>query len=115
MPGEGEIPDDDISDGTNAVLPDILAMMEVVKVELVNDRIGDVAPRVDVDGTGTGKTDMLETIVGGTIGAPEADGLVDDSEEMTGVITGVRVTSVLKRLGGATLFSHPVVPLTTEK
>lgn len=38
-----------------------------------------------------------------------------DIEEMTGVTSGVLVTIVLNRLGGAMLFIHSVVPLTTEK
>jgi hypothetical protein len=40
---------------------------------------------------------------------------IKDTEEMIGVISAVLVISVLNRLGGATLSSHPVVPLTTEK
>lgn len=37
------------------------------------------------------------------------------NEEMIGVISGVFVKRVLKRVGGAMLFNHSVVPLTTEK
>lgn len=36
-------------------------------------------------------------------------------DEMIGVTSGVLVTRVLNRLGGAMLFIHSVVPLTTEK
>lgn len=45
----------------------------------------------------------------------DTEDLDTDTEEITGVITGVCVTNVLKRLGGATPSSHSVVPFTTEK
>jgi hypothetical protein len=50
--------------------------------------------------------------VGGTLGGIAA---LVGSDDMTGVSSGVLVGRVMNWLGGATLFSHCVVPLTTEK
>jgi hypothetical protein len=43
------------------------------------------------------------------------EGEVNGKEEMMGVISGVLVDRVLKRLGGVILSIHSVVPLMTEK
>ena len=55
---------------------------------------------------------MVDIPVEDTVGYGD---LVTDKEETAGVISGVRVMRVLKRLGGAMLSSQCVVLLTTEK
>lgn len=87
-----------------------LAMIEVMRTELDNVVIVKVVGELAGGGTGRDGLGALGTPVGGT-----ADTLGGDRDEMVGVISGVLVTNVLKRLGGAILFSHSVVPLTTEK
>lgn len=47
--------------------------------------------------------------------APKEDSLIIDIDEGIGVVSDTLVRRVLNRLGGATLFSHSVVPFTTEK
>jgi hypothetical protein len=69
--------------------------MEVVKVVAGSGRTGTVGLAEVTEGAP----------VVGCVGATET----------VGVISGVLVTRVLNRLGGATLFIHSVVPLTTEK
>jgi hypothetical protein len=90
-------------------------MTEVIRVE---PDISDVVKVVGIPGLvglGEGNAETVNVPVGGTVGSSGEDGAVTNSEETTGVIPGVRVTKVLKRLGGAMLFSHSVVPLITEK
>jgi hypothetical protein len=58
---------------------------------------------------------VVDACVDETVAAPEDDVPVTDKEETRGVMSAVRVTRVLKRLGGAMLLSHSVVPLITEK
>jgi hypothetical protein len=73
-----------------------------VKVEIPERRaVWMGTPKLDEIGAGVpGGSTMLEP---------------DDSIDVTTPVkVGVRVTKVLKRLGGATLSSHSVVPLTTE-
>jgi hypothetical protein len=59
--------------------------------------------------------DVVAVCVGDAVAAPEEDVPIVDNEETIGVISAVRVTRVLKRLGGEILLSHSVVPLMTEK
>jgi hypothetical protein len=97
------------------LLPGILADKDVTRVEPdVGDEVREVADP-GIDGLNEGNADVINVPVDGTVGRYEEDGAVADSEETIGVISGVRVTRVLKRLGGAMLFSHSVVPLITEK
>jgi hypothetical protein len=113
--GDGKLTDDKGGRSTEAVLPGVFVMTDVIRVE---PDIGDVVKVVGIPGLGglgEGKADVVGVPVGSTVGSPGEDGAVIDSEETTGVISGVRVTKVLKRLGGAMLFSHSVVPLITEK
>ena len=111
----GRLTDDVGSGRVEALLPGMLVITDVIRVE---PDIGDLVKVVAIPGTdrlSEGVADIGNVPVGGTVGMPgEADD-VADSEETIGVISGVRVTRVLKRLGGAMLFSHSVVPLITEK
>jgi hypothetical protein len=90
-------------------------MTEVISVDPDISDVVKVVATPGVGGLGEGNADVPNVTVGGTVGRPGEDGAVVDSEEMTGVISGVRVMKLLRRLGGAILFSHSVVPLITEK
>jgi hypothetical protein len=111
----GRLTDDVGSGRVEALLPGMLVITDVIRVE---PDIGDVVKVVAIPGTdrlSKGDADVVNVPVGDTVGMPGEAGDVADSEETIGVISGVRVTRVLKRLGGAMLFSHSVVPLITEK
>lgn len=72
----------------------------------------------DVKGAGDGGAGLKPGMVDGRVdgaGDTIGGGCPDPGcEEMMGVTTGVWVIRVLKRLGGATLLSHCVLPLITE-
>jgi hypothetical protein len=67
----------------------------------------DVLPEVDAN------CDEVGSPFAGLDETPESE--VSGTEEMIGVVSGVLVDSVLKRLGGVMLSIHSVVPLMTEK
>jgi hypothetical protein len=111
----GRLTDDVGSGRIEALLPGMLVITDVIRVE---PDIGDVVKVVanpGIEGLGEGDTNVVKVPVDCRVGRPEEDGDVVDSEETIGVISGVRVMRLLKRLGGAMLFSHSVVPLITEK
>lgn len=87
-----------------------LVMIVLISVESDNIAVVNVVVGLEGGGTGGDEAEAVDTPVGGTGGMPGGD-----KDEIIGVICGVLVTKVLKRLGGAMLFSHSVVPLTTEK
>jgi hypothetical protein len=104
-----------VSSGSASVLPGAL-VVTVMNVESDTSEVINVMPGTEgaVLG-GSAAESLVMPTDGGTVGAPGEGSVVTESEEITGVISGVRVMRVLKRLGGAMLFSHCVDPLTTEK
>jgi hypothetical protein len=112
---DGRLTNDGNDRDAEARLPGTLVISDVIRVDPDISDVVKVVATPGVGGLGEGNADVPNGTVGGTAGRPGEDGAVVDSEEMTGVISGVRVTKVLKRLGGAMLFSHSVVPLITEK
>jgi hypothetical protein len=77
-------------------------------VVIVVVRRGDVGV-----GAGGGGTPGVRGCVVDIKDTPEVG--ADCGEESIEVTSGVLVTRVLNRVGGATLPNHPVVPFTTEK
>lgn len=77
-----------------------------------------VVVKVVADPSGSEVKDAPEVVDATVGGAGDISGrgrTVAAIDEIAGVISGVLVINVLKRLGGAMLFNHCVVPLTTEK
>jgi len=69
----------------------------------------------DDESPGIDESSVVDVPVNGVVESLGNDDPVADNEETIGVISGVRVTRVLNRLGGAMLSSQCVVLLTTEK
>jgi hypothetical protein len=104
-----------VSSGSASVLPNAL-VVTVMNVDSDTKEVIKVVPGAEGAVLSGGAAESLVIPTGGNrVGAPGEIDAVTESEEITGVISGVRVMRVLKRLGGAMLFNHCVDPLTTEK
>jgi hypothetical protein len=114
-PNGGRLTDDKANEEGEGLLPETLVPTDDRSVEPeVSDDVNSVSDP-GVEGPGIDSALVVDVCVDDTVAAPEEDVPVIDNEETRGVISAVWVTRVLKRLGGAMLLSHSVVPLMTEK
>jgi hypothetical protein len=114
-PNGDKLTDDKVNEEVKRLLPKILVPTDDPNVNSeVNDDVN-VAPDSGVEGLNMDSADVVAVCVDDAVAAPEEDVPIVDNDETIGVISAVRVTRVLKRLGGEILLSHSVVPLMTEK
>ena len=114
-PDEDKLTDDKANEDVKGLLPKTLVPIDDPNVNPeVNDDVN-VAPGSGVEGLNMDSADVVAVCVDDAVAAPDEDVPIVDNEETIGVISAVRVTRVLKRLGGEILLSHSVVPLMTEK
>lgn len=114
-PNGDKLTDDKANEEVKGLLPKTLVSTDDPNVSPeVNDDVN-VAPSSGVEGLDMDSADVVAVCVDDAVAAPDEDVPIVDNEETIGVISAVRVTRVLKRLGGEILLSHSVVPLMTEK
>ena len=108
--GRRKLTNDGLRRGSEAVVAGLLILTGTIVEPEINGTVSE-----DDESPGIGGSSVVDVPVNDAVESSRNDDPVADNEEVIAVTSGVRVTRVLNRLGGAMLSSQCVVLLTIEK